>query len=384
MERFTVVKKPRPDKFVDRPCNFQKFDNLHLELLENKKKLKAGLPPVVCKPPAKKPKDSSRSDSKYESSRDSDRETKDKIEVLQNEEDDVSRDRDSEHSSNRDRDSDSRSSRDRDSKSSSESKKHEYYDDDEYTPDEQDLAIIGHLSSVNQESSSDNNEPGTGDSSASESKPAETPEPVEEEEDPYAGLSPEEREEREREEYLWRFRILKRKYRGRRIPEFNEHSDVKMMKRVYEREVKEIQLDGNVESYKMYLMMGVYGIELFFTNMIGVNFGGFAESQLSLMHQYDPLLVELGEREYNKWSLKFPVEVRLAGLILIQAAAFYILNVMGGGDKKDNGALKQFVALFSGAPEKSKKKRYDSDSDDEEDDRPRKKMKEPDIDIDNF
>ena len=46
-----VVKRPRATPLADIPINFPPLVNLHLELLENKKKLKKGLPlnPIVKK-----------------------------------------------------------------------------------------------------------------------------------------------------------------------------------------------------------------------------------------------------------------------------------------------------------------------------------------------
>ncbi len=65
--------------------------------------------------------------------------------------------------------------------------------------------------------------------------------------DPYAGLTPEQREVKEKEEYLWRFLILKKQY-GRNssipIPAFNEHSDLTIMKNTYERIVHIFLVDG--------------------------------------------------------------------------------------------------------------------------------------------
>ena len=54
VREITVVKKPRDDPLIDRPINFPPLENLHLDLMENKRKLKKNLPPiqVIKKKPA--------------------------------------------------------------------------------------------------------------------------------------------------------------------------------------------------------------------------------------------------------------------------------------------------------------------------------------------
>ena len=63
-------------------------------------------------------------------------------------------------------------------------------------------------------------------------------------EDPYTGLTP---EEKEKEEYIQRFKILKRQYKNLSIPEYNEHSYLQVMKKLYERLIREIHLDNKIK-----------------------------------------------------------------------------------------------------------------------------------------
>lgn len=146
----------------------------------------------------------------------------------------------------------------------------------------------------------------------------------EEEYDPYAGLTPEEREAKEKQEYMWRFHILKKKYKNTKMPDFNEHSDLQHMKSTYDRTVKELYLDESVDTYRNYLIGGFVFMEFICTQWIGIDMKGFTKQQAMVMNKYESLLVELGERSYNRWNMNLPVEVRLIGFILLQAAIFFV------------------------------------------------------------
>lgn len=298
-----VIKVPRKDPPPDKPINFPPLENLHLELLENKKKLKRGLPliPVLNKrikpkplpppenfsgPPPKKEKvniDELVEDDKPEkasSPKETSNDDDEMIASLGEESDDGVKDIESEG----------------------------HVSDSERLGDQSDSEV-----QYNQESE---------DYAQSEE------EPQEEEYDPYAGMSPEEREAAEKEEYIWRWRILKRKYPGKDISSWNEHSDLQLMKKSYNRTLKELQLDDNVESYRTYLIGGFILMEYICTQWLGVDLGGFSTQQIKMMHKYNSLLIELGERPYSTWGSNLPVEIRLLGVIIMQAGMFYLAKVI--------------------------------------------------------
>ena len=108
---------------------------------------------------------------------------------------------------------------------------------------------------------------------------------------------------REKEEYIWRFRILKKKYKhpSYEIPSYNEHSDLATMKITYDRTVRELYLDSTVEQYRTYLMGGFLAVEYVCNQWLGIDLEGFTKQQLKLMHKYDMLLVELGEKSYERF-----------------------------------------------------------------------------------
>ena len=352
-----VTKRPRSDPLPDRPAVFPPFKELHLELLEHKRKLRKGLPliPLQIKkglntnstenydpqtltnqptpqpqappqhPTSQQPNPQLQSG--YATSED------DRSENLSRKERRRLRKEEQRRKKKKLREKRRRSST---------SDSDEGNDDivgnligapgkkstrEHFTSDEEDGFD---LDSGDEELGSDEDDEELG--SDEEARPIKKDVEVEKdkEEDPYAGLSPEEREEKEKEEYIWRFRILRKKYKNaeEQIPTFNEFSDLQTMKRTYDRTVRELYLDDAVESYRGYLMGGSIIIEFAATQWFDVDLGGFTIHQTKMMYKYDRLLIELGEKSYNQWGSTIPVEIRLLLMILFQAGLFYMAKVV--------------------------------------------------------
>lgn len=265
-----VIKQSRTTGLSDKSISFPPFHNLHLELMEVKKKLKKNLPPVKIqpikqapvKPPTPPPED---------------------IDVGGEEMPDVV--------------------------------------DDAATTDDGDADMIDELGGEEGETETEGVDDGE-------------PEP-DVPQNPDDLLSPEEREAKEKEEFIWRFKILKKQYPTRNIQDYNEHDDIQLMKTSYERTIREIHLETSVESYRMYLIGGFMATEFICCNWMGIDMKGFANQQKNMMDRYDRLLIELGERSYSRWGLNLPVEIRLIGFIIIQAGIFYVGKLLmssGGGN----------------------------------------------------
>ena len=134
----------------------------------------------------------------------------------------------------------------------------------------------------------------------------------------------------EHDEYLARFRILKKKYPERTdIPiDYNEFSDIEIMKRSYDRILKEISSDENIANLRIYLYGSFMFIEFACTKWLGIDMTGLAKHQMKSRMKYERLLIELGEREYLDWGGSWPIEMRLIMLVLFQTALFYIGKIL--------------------------------------------------------
>ena len=143
--------------------------------------------------------------------------------------------------------------------------------------------------------------------------------------------------------------VLRRQYPNVDIPEFTDHSDILTMKRVYDQIIRQVSLDSSIDNYKNYLWGGFLVFEFVATNWIGIDLTGFSSSQQRHMNSYDRLLIELGEKNYSPMGSRFPVELRLLGLIAFNAALFYMQKTMFSG----NGGLNLLNAFSGQQPQQS-------------------------------
>lgn len=149
-------------------------------------------------------------------------------------------------------------------------------------------------------------------------------------------------EQEEKQEYMFRLKMLKRRD-GVVLPPYSEHSHIDDLKRIYNQTMREIALESNCTNLKGYLTGGFLLTEFVFTRIIGIDMTGFAESQISNMNQYDQLLLEMGEKQYMQFGSNLPVEVRLMGLIVFNAAVFYMGNMFkNSGSDIGNSFLNTF------------------------------------------
>jgi hypothetical protein len=175
-------------------------------------------------------------------------------------------------------------------------------------------------------------------------------------------------EEDAKREILFKFELLKKSYKDADIPEFNVHSDLNNMQKTYEISVRKLSLDNTVDTYKQYLTYGFMATEFIFGNWLGFDMQGFTQQQMVSMNSYEKLLIELGEKSYVPTGSKWPVELRLLFLIIINAAFFIISKMIM---KKTGTNLINMMNNMNTPrqPEASKTKR---------------KMKGPSIDIDDI
>ena len=123
-------------------------------------------------------------------------------------------------------------------------------------------------------------------------------------------------------ELIFKIDLLKKQYPYSIIPEFSIYSEYKTMKKTYDNTVRRLSLDSTVETYKKYLIGGFMLCEFLLGNYLSLDMAGFTQQQLLTLNSYDSLLIELGEKSYLPQGSKWPVEIRLLGLIIFNAAVF--------------------------------------------------------------
>lgn len=176
-------------------------------------------------------------------------------------------------------------------------------------------------------------------------------------------------EEDKKRELMFKFDLLKKSYptSATMLPEYSIHSNLKEMQKAYEDSVKRLSLDSTVGTYKTYLIGGFSVVEFVFGNFLGFDMQGFTQQQIINMHSYERLLIELGEKSYVPTGSKWPVELRLLGIIVINAGIFIVSKMIM---KKTGANLMNMINTMNapaggtGAPA-----------------RPKRRMKGPDVDL---
>ena len=173
-------------------------------------------------------------------------------------------------------------------------------------------------------------------------------------------LSTEEEDDLKRE-LLFKFELLKKSYKDSDVPDFSMHSDYNTMNQTYESTIRKLSLDSSVESYKTYLIGGFMFVEFALGSWLKFDMEGFAKQQIINMHSYERLLIELGEKSYVPGDSKWPVELRLIFLIIINAAFFIVSKMLM---KKTGSNLLNMVNSMSTGGNKRKMKGPSIDLDD--------------------
>lgn len=134
--------------------------------------------------------------------------------------------------------------------------------------------------------------------------------------------------EDQKRELLFKFELLQKAYPQSTIPEYTIHSDLNTMQKSYDDCVRRLSLDSTVENYKQYLIYGFMLVEYAFGNFLGFDMQGFTQQQIISMSSYEKLLIELGEKSYVPEGSKWPVELRLLFLIIMNAGIFIVSRMI--------------------------------------------------------
>ena len=177
----------------------------------------------------------------------------------------------------------------------------------------------------------------------------------------------EQEEEDLKRELMFKFDMLRKKYPNGIIPEYTIHSDYISMKRSYEDTIKRLSLDSTVDQYKTYLIGGFMACEFILGKFFSLEMQGFTQQQIISINSYERLLIELGEKSYVPTGSKWPVEIRLLFMILMNAGFFLVSKMIL---KKTGANLLGMINSMNVTEPKQAG--------------PKKKMKGPSIDVTNM
>lgn len=147
------------------------------------------------------------------------------------------------------------------------------------------------------------------------------------------------------------------------MPDLTLETDPKTIETAYYHTVHKLKTRSQAAWYKQVLFAVCYVLEMVLGSIVGLDMQGFAIEQWKQINKYDDLLIELGEKYMSESAVRFPVEARLAGVLLFNAALYALSR--GSGPVQLVG---RFLGMFNSSESSRSRK---------ENHVPSNRMKEP-------
>ncbi len=164
-------------------------------------------------------------------------------------------------------------------------------------------------------------------------------------------LMTEEEKDKEYNKFETKFDLLRKYLKGSdtKIPELDRSLPLSDVNKLYNKFIKNVQINDNTGKYKVYMVILWLFIEYACTK-IGLNVGGYTLSQMKAMEKYEILLIKLGEKNYKyqyEESNQWPVEFDILFMALINAIAFIIIKMLCESINMDPGLANTIVDTIS-------------------------------------
>ena len=186
-------------------------------------------------------------------------------------------------------------------------------------------------------------------------EPQESPKPKQAVRPNYATMTPAERAVA-RIDFRIKFSLLRQSLGNRYpFPEPNYEGDMDILYAEYERYLRQLYIDRSANDYSIYIIILFIVIEFLGTKVLGLPLTGYTINQLSMMHRYERLLIELGEKNYSGMGTGWPVEIRIILLSLFNAFVFLLVTSLCShmGPEVANLALQWINGFMNGQPNRS-------------------------------
>jgi len=139
--------------------------------------------------------------------------------------------------------------------------------------------------------------------------------------------------------WITRIQTIKLRFPDVIIPRNAATMSWQELRKVYYMELDRCSITKNVDSIKMIMIVMFFIAEGIVSNIFKIDCVGFAAHSMRSMHRYDRLLIELGEKSYSAFGENWPIEFRLAGMVMLNMVIYCLAKFIfkkTGQDMSDN------------------------------------------------